>query len=247
MYGAASVYKGINLRGREAYTTVPNMVVAALAPYYATEVRDLLLEPPEEEPYTKLKDALIARTQKSEQMGLRELLSNEELGDQEPSKLLRRMQQLLGDKQLDGSLQRELFVSRLPTTVRLILASAPGTASLEDLAKMADKVVESTKPLAIQTVQAATPDPAIADLRQELSTLTAAVQALTTNHHDDRGRAQNRGRSGRRDRSKSRGRRDRSSSPPHSGVCFYHHRFGEKARKCEKPCSFKSENSQAGQ
>ena len=85
--------------------------------------------------------------------------------------------------------------------------------------------------------------PAIADLRQELSTLTAAVQALTTNRHDDRGRAQDRGRSGRRGRSKSRGRRDRSSSPPHSGVCFYHHRFGEKARKCEKPCSFKSENS----
>ena len=25
VYGAASVYKGINLRGREAYTTVPNM------------------------------------------------------------------------------------------------------------------------------------------------------------------------------------------------------------------------------
>ena len=24
VYGAASVYKGINLRGREAYTTVPN-------------------------------------------------------------------------------------------------------------------------------------------------------------------------------------------------------------------------------
>ena len=27
VYGAASVYKGINLRGREAYTTVPNNVI----------------------------------------------------------------------------------------------------------------------------------------------------------------------------------------------------------------------------
>ena len=27
VYGAASVYKGINLRGREAYTTVPNTSV----------------------------------------------------------------------------------------------------------------------------------------------------------------------------------------------------------------------------
>ena len=26
VYGAASVYKGINLRGREAYTTVPNIL-----------------------------------------------------------------------------------------------------------------------------------------------------------------------------------------------------------------------------
>ena len=27
VYGAASVYKGINLRGREAYTTVPNKLL----------------------------------------------------------------------------------------------------------------------------------------------------------------------------------------------------------------------------
>ena len=45
-------------------------VVAALAPEFATEVRDLLLAPPEDEPYNVLKAQLIQRTAASEQRRL---------------------------------------------------------------------------------------------------------------------------------------------------------------------------------
>ena len=37
-------------------------VVASLAPEYAQEVRDLILKPPETNPYTALKSALVDRT-----------------------------------------------------------------------------------------------------------------------------------------------------------------------------------------
>ena len=50
-------------------------VVCALPTEYATEVQDLLVDPPEEEPYEKLKDKLIARLADSERQKLRQLLT----------------------------------------------------------------------------------------------------------------------------------------------------------------------------
>ena len=89
-----------------------NVVVSSLAPEFATEIRDLLISPPADDPYQKLRDALIARTQKSEQARLRELLDTADIGNRQPSRVLRRMQQLLGGKSLDNSLLREMFVQR---------------------------------------------------------------------------------------------------------------------------------------
>ena len=42
-------------------------VIAPLSSEYATELRDLILSPPEEEPFKALKDALVRRTAASEQ------------------------------------------------------------------------------------------------------------------------------------------------------------------------------------
>ena len=75
-----------------------------------------------------------------------QLISGEELGDRKPMQLLRRMQQLLGDK-LDTSADsnsffRELFQQYLPPNVRMVLSSADTTMDLNKLADMADKVIE---------------------------------------------------------------------------------------------------------
>ena len=69
------------------------------------------------------------------------------------------MQQLLGDKAeaMDPSLLRGLFVQRLLSNVRMILASTAKGASLIDLAEMADSVMEVISP-SIATV--ATPQTA---------------------------------------------------------------------------------------
>ena len=145
------------------------MVVASLAPEFAAEIRDLLISPPEHDPYNTLKAALIQRTQKSEQARLRELLSTADVGDRQPSRVLRRMQQLLAGKTLDASLLREMFIQRLPPTVRMILSGTPATLSIDDLAALADKVVESTE--ASGSVNAVT----------EASTPSAAAASTETN------------------------------------------------------------------
>ena len=122
-------------------------VVASLTPGYAAEVRDLLLRPPADNPYTALKEQLTKRTALSEQRRLQQLFTGEELGDRKPTQLLRRMQQLLGDRPgIDPSFLQELFLQRLPQSVRMVLASTPeGTA----LSEMADKLWRSPPPLAL--------------------------------------------------------------------------------------------------
>ena len=132
---------------------------------FATEVRDLLLRPPEDTPYDTLKTELVKRTAASEQRKLQQLISWEELGDRKPTQLLRRMQQLLGDKVgtadvPSSSFLRELFLQRLPSNVRMVLASTDTSMDLNKLAELADKVMEVATPTGTVThVSDAHPDP----------------------------------------------------------------------------------------
>ena len=129
-------------RGITVQRTKFDHIIACLSPEYATEVRDLILNPPGDEPYDKLKKALTDCTAASEQRRLQQLFSTEDLGDKKPTQLLRRMQQLLGDKAIDKAFMRELFLQWLPPNIRMVLASAHDeTTDQEKLAQLADKVV----------------------------------------------------------------------------------------------------------
>ena len=131
-------------KGITAQKTKFEYIVASPSPEYATEVRDLILHPPATRPYDSLCDQLVKRTAASDQRRLEQLLHSEELGDRKPSQLLRRMQQLLGDSAAatDSAFVRSLFLQRLPANVRMVLASAADSISLEDLAQLADRVAE---------------------------------------------------------------------------------------------------------
>ena len=122
-------------------------IIASLLPEFATDVRDLILRPPAERPYDTLREQLTKRTAASEQRKFQQLFTTEELGDRKPTQLLCRMQQLLGDRPgiTDGAFLRELFLQRLPSNVRMVLASTPD-ASLEKVAELADKIMEVATP-----------------------------------------------------------------------------------------------------
>jgi hypothetical protein len=135
-------------------------VVGSLQPEVAQEVRDLLVNPLAEEPYTKLKTELFKRTSASQQKRLNQLLHAEELGDRKPTQLYRRMQQLLGDIQLEPSIMKQFFLQRLPSNAQLILASTADEMDTTSLAKMADKIVEAApvhSTLSTVVLQSATP------------------------------------------------------------------------------------------
>ena len=120
----------------------------------------MLINTPADQPYTKLKEELIKRTSESEQKRLQKLLTTEELGDKKPSQLLRKMEQLLGDRTLEPSILKQLFMQRLPTNVQLILAST-SDVDITQLAKLADKIVEVSPPASAMQACATVPAPAL--------------------------------------------------------------------------------------
>ncbi len=234
----AQVEAQFTTRGITAQKTRFDHVVASLGPEFATEVRDLILTPPSDTPYDTLKAQLIRRTAASEQRRLQQLLHAEDIGDRKPTQLLRRMQQLLGDKAgaADGSFLKQLFLQRLPANVRMVLASTSDTTGLEDLAQLADRVVEVSAP----TVSAVASAPGFAEemdqLRSEVASLTKLVQALSTPPYPQY-------RPPRRGRSPSPARQRR---PADASLCWYHQQFGEAAKNCRPPCAMStSGNKQA--
>jgi len=82
------------------------------------------------------------------------------------------MQTLLGDcPGIDTFFLHQLFLQRLPPNVRMVLASSPDGTTLDQLADMADKVMEVASPsvasLSKPPAYEASPSPAVADeLRQ---------------------------------------------------------------------------------
>ncbi len=183
-------------RGITGQKTRFQYVVSSLSPEIATEVRDLLLRPPLDRPYDVLKAELIKRTAASEQKKLQQLIGGEELGDRKPTQLLQCMQQLLGDRLSSAdssSFLRKLFLQRLPSNVRMVLASADSSTDLGKLAEMADKILEVAAPTLANISDSAPnlpwsdPVPNLSNelqqLRDKVARLSTLVRSLTTQSH----------------------------------------------------------------
>ena len=235
-------------RGITSQKTKFEYLVSSLSPEIATEVRDLLLRPPADNPYDKLKAELVKRTAASEQRKLQQLISGEELGDRKPTQLLRRMQQLLGDHvaEANQTFLRKLFLRRLPPNVRMVLACSDATTSINTLADMADKVMEVATPsvAAINQPQAPlTSDPEVKRLKEEVSQLAELVATLTQQRRPRRSRSIQRQpplQPGSRTSSPARFT-PQEPDKDSTRVCWYHRKFGEAANKCQEPCNWGNE------
>ena len=115
-------------------------VIQALDNSSADKVQSIILNPPEE-PYNKIKSALIAAFGKSQAQKDQELLNLNGLGDRKPSELLQHMRNLNADPE---TLFKALFMAQLPHEARRILASSSKT-ELDELAVEADRIVEVSR------------------------------------------------------------------------------------------------------
>lgn len=200
----------------------------------AAQVRDLITRVPPTDPYSSLKSALIRRTAASRQQQIQRLLADETLGDRKPTQLLRSMTRLADFSPDNSSIFSEIFLTRLPSQVRAILATFPESASLDQLAEAADRIMDATgqqpQVASISHTPSVSPSLEIQELRKEIAELKSELRRQARQNH--------RGQSRQNHRSQSR---HRSPSPsPDDLVCWYHTKYGVRAHKCTPPCSFTS-------
>ncbi|XP_046409104.1 transcription activator MSS11-like [Ischnura elegans] len=239
-----------------------NHVVSILDNHFAEEVEDISSNPPAQNRYEHLKNEPIRRLSLSEEKRVRQLLQAEELGDRQPSQFLRHMRSTLnGSFQIQDTLLRQIWLTRLPITVQAIL-QAQTTLPLDELAKIADRIVEvSPLPpppaLAVNAVASSTDTSAPAVYATTSSTdfsslarrlgslkkqLTALLSQLSDQHRHSRSRSRSRDYFPSRSRSPSR-----TYHPAYdASLCYYHRRFGNAARS-QAPCSRARENSSGEQ
>ena len=117
----------------------------------------------------------------SKSICLHQLLILVELGDRKPSQLLRKMKQLLGERVLEERILQQNFLQWMPTYVQLILALTSQTISLDQLALIADNLLEvfPSQPTLAADTQPPQP-PVTSPGMQEVQDLPTQVNDLTT-------------------------------------------------------------------
>ncbi|XP_018562602.1 uncharacterized protein LOC108904497 [Anoplophora glabripennis] len=179
-----------------------NYPITALDRNVMSEVSDLVMNPPQDKPYSALRAALIRRLSTSQEQKTRRLLEREEIGDSKPSQFLRRLKALAASTVSD-SLLRTLWIGRLLSSVQAILATQKN-AALDDVAELADAVMEIVMPgTALQEVARSSPEDdrlnrieqQLVEMSQAMAKLFAKSEPRRPTTRTPRSRSQNRSRS----------------------------------------------------
>lgn len=215
------------------------MVISKLSQDVVQQVADILSKPPENNKYETLKNRLLQIYEESETRQIQKLISEVELGDQKPSQLLRKMKELARGK-IENDTLNILWQGHLPSSVRAVL-TVTSSQDLDNLASIADKIMETYQPGCINEVSRSRPEPATA---YDVATIMAEIAKINLKMTEMQ---RNRGRY--RSRSRSRGgtrnylhRGHSATRTPDSPnwLCSYHYRFRTRARKCVPPCNWRN-------
>ena len=124
------------------------LTCAAPSGEVASDVRDVLLQPFLTYKYENLKAILIEWRGLTTPERVNKVISGQKLGSDIPSRFLRRLQKTagFGTKAVVGKAAiRQAFIRQMPPLVRAHLATQPDSASLENLAMLADCAVAAEK------------------------------------------------------------------------------------------------------
>jgi hypothetical protein len=170
-------------------------------------------------PFTDLKNRLLGGYTQSKWARMFQLIHHPGLGDQRPSQLMDKMLALLSAGTKPDEVFMGLYMDRLPVEMRAQL-------SLQDY--------ESPRHLAAAA-------DLIWDARGPMAGIPPAVNAVGRESLNRSRSPASRGGGGKQKR--------RGATPGPGGekmLCFYHRRFGDKAHRCEPPCTWAG-NGQSNQ
>ena len=227
----------MHARGITAQTKKFHITLSGLPRAIFAEVIDLVESPPQQQPYDRLKQILLARTGLSEEQKIQQLLAKEKLGDRKPTQMLRRIKSLAGNF-FSETVIRHLFIQSMPPEIKISLASLDPNTPVDEVAKIADRVMSCTNSVSPPTIAASATNNTATD-----SDTAAAVRDLISFMREWTTQFSNtpdtRSKNKRFTKTKPR---QRSGSP--IPYCYYHRTYGRQAKKCQKPCSFNTGRSE---
>lgn len=178
----------------------------------ASRVRTKILSPPANDKYDSLKEAIIKAFGESEHAKVNRLMTSMELGDRRPSELLEEMRRLAGTDK-DSQMLKTLWLQKLPPDIRAVVACSPNGT---DQAAQADMAFDVRSHFVSNVESKESTE--IQELRDQIAALEHSLRNRPSRTSNDK------------------------KYPNAKGECYYHERFGNKARKCNKPCTFPSKN-----
>lgn len=199
-----------------------NFVIGALDEEGVRNVGDLLGPAAS---YDAIRTRLVDAYELPKSVRFREIVKPGGMGDRRPSQLLRDMRNNMPSSIGEDAL-KEFWLQKLPSNVTTIIASLDGP--LDSLASRADRVMDASNP---QSVDAFAKDQ-FAELAGAVAALTQQVQSLTQIVNSSK--------------SPSQQQSAQYGVQPAAQMCYYHDRYGDKARKCRLPCNFKPKTRDAG-
>lgn len=230
-----------------------NTVMAQVPPTKLIELRPIINAVPIQGKYEYIKQSLTSHFADSQRHRLNRLLMDLPLGDKKPSQLYHEMLRTAGDT-INEPVIRDLWASRLPNYAQAAVVASSGTA--DQVTKIADAIVESMGLKSIREFAAnaceagsstsSKQTPSYDYLVNEIAEINKKFEKLFS----ERERTQNRHNSGQRTRSMSRHRASTPSTNNNSqrssdSDCWYHAKFGDRARYCRSPCRHKKATHQA--
>ena len=196
-------------------------------------VLDVVTNPPEDEPYTFLKDRLLGTHQLTDYQRIEQLIAVGALGDRKPSQLLAQMLELCPAGEERSKFFAFHFLQRLPQELRIMLGD-DDHQEVQQLAAKADRL------WAIHGHRLHGSVAAVASPEERQQPINAVSQSR--GGRPGRGRGRGRGQPP-PPRGGSSAQVAPATAPAHlardsSGLCYYHWNFGDKATKCEAACSW---------
>lgn len=216
---------GILMDSTKFYTLLTAVDTKILA-----QVNNAVLNPPNADKYGNLKKAMLEQFAVSDQKKIKTLLEDIQLGDKKPSNLLNEMR-ILGGTKVSGDLLKQIWLQRLPSQIRMIVSTS-GDEDLNNIAKMADKLMELGDFSQINATSTTSPSN-FSNSSSTISALEAKIDALT--------KQVNQMQFNQRSRSKFRSSSNKRDSTPAGkkyDTCWWHFRFGDQAKRCKQPCNF---------
>lgn len=214
-----------------------NHLLAQLDPKYLEYIWDIISGDSAQK-YTDAKERLLGIFKTSEEAKLHKLLNELERGDMRPSHLLRKMRALAGEDISDKALST-LWLNKMPENIKGILIISEG--DLDKQAILADKILQISHPA--EAFAARTEPPCRPGKKTQVKpppdTVQDRIEKLERRFAEfpfSKGHRSQPQRQGQDDKEHPRNKDRRHSN----GLCYFHNRFGARARNCKKPCSWTS-------